>query len=208
MNSSVVECVVPPSDDFYGEALVEITLNGFDFYLCDSRFTYLPYPMITAVEPWYGPIEGGTVLTISGMYVDQIGGCCRFDGTEWTDTEYTILNESHIQCTTPKYWSKIVTVEISPNCREYTDHQYLFKYYTLPHLYSVTPSYVHADNVDMVILTGKYFGNYPEVWIKLTSITDSDDFMIITNTTIGGSGTEIGFIPPAHYPELCKYLYH
>eukprot|EP01084_Bolivina_argentea_P276842 472468_1 len=198
INTSAIECITPFSDEFYGETLIEVTLNSWDFYLCDSRFTYLPYPLIENIYPIHGPIEGGTVITIYGQNLNQIGGCCRFDGSYRTDTPYNILNDSHVQCTTPKYWNKMVSVQVSPNCKEYTQHErFRFHFYTLPKLHSVFPVYIHADNDDIVTLSGSDFGTFPSILIKLTSSTDFNDNAIISNVTVISSN-EILFIPIHH----------
>ena len=47
---------------------VDLSLNGVDFPVTGLSFTYLPPPDILSVTPRSGPVDGGTSVTLQGVF--------------------------------------------------------------------------------------------------------------------------------------------
>jgi len=71
--SSVSVCVTP--EGIAGTVNVAISGNGHDFYHSEGcLFTYFYTPYISYLVPSFGPVSGGTRLSIVGGHFDAIFG--------------------------------------------------------------------------------------------------------------------------------------
>lgn len=84
-------------------------------------FTYYREPMITAVGPNVGPVEGGTVLLINTTDSNQPGTCGLTIRLGPEEYEPTKLATGQLQITTNRvYYPGPVTVEVSFNNQQFT----------------------------------------------------------------------------------------
>ena len=82
-------CVTPPHTS--GDASVEVSLNGLDFYKTHARFAYEAPLTLTSVWPEMAMgTLGGTTLTVRGTgFRETLGLACDLDGTR--SVSYTHL---------------------------------------------------------------------------------------------------------------------
>ncbi|MBH0130969.1 IPT/TIG domain-containing protein [Salinibacterium sp. NK8237] len=74
-----------------------------------GEFTFTPVPVISSLTPDFGPIAGGTVVTIEGTdFTDATG--VTFDGTD--GTEFTVDSETQITVTSPAHDLGVVDLVI------------------------------------------------------------------------------------------------
>lgn len=62
--STAVRCLVPSL--FPGEVVVELTFNGVDYVAAPQLLTIYPKLAVKEIFPLFGPVSGGTAVTITG----------------------------------------------------------------------------------------------------------------------------------------------
>ena len=66
LTSRTLECVAPPHDA--GQVAVQLSLNGQQFVNLGATYLYHEVPIIYAIDPPRGPVEGGTLMEVWGQY--------------------------------------------------------------------------------------------------------------------------------------------
>ena len=83
-SENIMQCMSPSQE--VGQTQLEVTDNGIDFTDSGHSFLYWPNTDVISVKPASGPVNGGTVVTITGSGIrDTVQ--CRF-GTEIVDGVY------------------------------------------------------------------------------------------------------------------------
>ena len=104
INSSYIQCVTPiPRLSTFTENIIKhigITINGYEFFDSPTygnvNFTYHPPIGIKSISPPYGPIIGGTLVTIIGEnFVDGIMYQIESESTAQTAIFYHHRNSSY-----------------------------------------------------------------------------------------------------------------
>jgi hypothetical protein len=66
LTSRTVECVSPAHPA--GEVALQLSLNGQQFVSLGATYLFHEVPIIVAIEPSRGPVEGGMLMTIHGNH--------------------------------------------------------------------------------------------------------------------------------------------
>lgn len=71
-SSTVATCISPPSY-YYHQSRVELSLNSVEYTEDEVLFYYYKPPILFDVNPREGPIQGGTLVTVSGTNMEDTG---------------------------------------------------------------------------------------------------------------------------------------
>jgi len=152
--------------------------------LTDGAITIVPGPVVSSVSPTWGPVEGGTSITITGSNFRD--GCTvTIGGAALLDQVY--VSSTEIQGTTPAHaTAESVDVTVD-NGSEYgsgtlTDG---FTYVHLPEIDSITPDEGPTAGGTSVTIKGNYFQSTTTVTIGGSELggTVVVDSQTITGTT-------------------------
>lgn len=100
----LLECPIPPAPNNADNVLVtELTslhiISAVGFYSNRLRFTYFAPPTILGAVPEFGPPDGGTRVSVTGIDFSDYGGiACSFGGVE---VPGDIVSGTEIVCTSP-----------------------------------------------------------------------------------------------------------
>jgi hypothetical protein len=153
-------CVVPNlwSSSQHNTVPISLSKNGYDFtdstYYPTSTMTYHKSSSLTAIEPAYGPISGGTVVRISGTHFYNAATQtntsniirCRFGTVQ--SAMVTYVDEGQIDCVVPAgLYAGNVKVMVSLNGLDYSESSLTFTYRRDIILSSVQPDMVAEQNL-------------------------------------------------------------
>ena len=144
-STSMVECVTPPSlNKGARNVTVALTYNNQSMHTVRRElFQYTPIPIAAEIYPSLGPMQGGTVVTISGSYFDTRGhATCMFDDSQHTKTSANVINSTHMQCKTPTDMTAARALAVHPsfNGADHVDGKLLFNVYPDPMLDNIAPT--------------------------------------------------------------------
>jgi|TARA_B110000091_G_scaffold185291_1_gene205078 hypothetical protein len=122
----------------------------------------VPVDVKNIPSPNFGPMRGGTVLTITGRdFVDSSHGAfarCRFDTSPVSIVQATYVSSTAMKCTTPS--NEVpgeVTVSLSMNGQQYNDaRQFTFMYYAPPVLQRLSEVYMPLS-ANRIYVYGTFF---------------------------------------------------
>ena len=98
VSSSVAGCMVPTRGA--GMHVVEVSLGeGSAMSHSGVQVEYVPAGRVMSVEPSFGVVSGGTIVTLSGEGFVAGRTACRFGSAESTEAE--VLSSSEAQCVAP-----------------------------------------------------------------------------------------------------------
>jgi hypothetical protein len=125
------ECFSPPVPT---NCTVQVTINQ-DTTATPVTFRYYDEPVITAVKPLRGPIDGGTYVEVSGVHFDLASALlgelmCRFNRTA---VQATLVTTSLLQCVAPKHAEGFVDVEVTMQLHDFSSSGVQFQYQVRRH---------------------------------------------------------------------------
>jgi hypothetical protein len=160
INDKELICVVPNLwlSSQHDTVPISLSKNGYDFtdstYYPTSTMTYHKSSSLTAIEPAYGPISGGTVVRISGTHFYNAATQtntsniirCRFGTVQSAIVTY--VDEGQIDCVVPAgLYAGNVKVMVSLNGLDYSENTLTFTYRRDIILSSVQPDIVAEQNL-------------------------------------------------------------
>ena len=148
----VLECVTPPHP--LGSVDVKVSLNGQQYATIGSSFLYQEMPFVTAIEPYRGPSEGGTLMILHGMHFSiGVVSVCRVGSVT---VPATVLSSTMMECTTPANPPGYVSVEITNNLQDFSNSGILYHYH-LVSIMQVFPHYTSQLGGDEITIVGNNF---------------------------------------------------
>eukprot|EP00960_Hanusia_phi_P059677 764256-Hanusia_phi.AAC.1 len=99
-------------------------------------FVNLPITNIRRIEPSFGSVSGGTVVSIIG-YFESSKLLCKF-GSEMLDGQ--LIFETLVECVSPRQQEGYVYLEISEDGVHWTQSQILFLYHNPMSIFSMSPT--------------------------------------------------------------------
>ena len=201
INSTTLTCTTLPVP--YPVTLpVEVSLNGqtatsdgvlLQYIIADPNLasTYTSYegdtvfpdgPQISSLSLYYGPREGGTVLTVSGVdYVADVT-MCVFVGVD--SVQASVQSAQRALCTTPANptGSARVLVRMSNDGVNLSESAVGFEYYTSPTLTAIalptaTASAPEAGNTVPIVVAGTNFLRLPPLLCRFGSLAVAGTWM-------------------------------
>ena len=157
VSSSTVECVAPPSEGSAETSVaVAVTNNGADFIVTEGiTFQYVAAPTVEAMSPLYGPIGGGTLVTISGKgFGFSTNAACRF-GAHIVPAAY--VSSEKLLCATPPSSTETVPVHIRNWGYEFVDTKFTFAFAPVLYMDSIVPSHGPISGGTSVAISGGVF---------------------------------------------------
>lgn len=159
MNATVISptamiCDSPPLDSVNPEMWynVSVSLDGGAFISnATGTFRYYHEPTLSDVTPWLGPLEGGTVSTVSGNGFNQTN-ICKF--TVRYEQKHLVADsitwDSFVVTSPAVNVSGAVVVSVSGNNQQFIndvtlhrrDTENTFEYYQLFRVESLKPEYL------------------------------------------------------------------
>ena len=100
VSATKLTCITPAQP--VGGVVVEVSLNGQDFTADGLVFQYRPTPVVSTLRPAFGPVSGGTLVTVQGSALTNSGSlACSFGGAvvpgRWS-------TDASITCISPLAW--------------------------------------------------------------------------------------------------------
>eukprot|EP00741_Cyanophora_paradoxa_P010637 tig00020537_g10281.t1 len=94
-------CVTPPYERGVEEYVpVSATLDGQDWTRNNVQFKYYKQPTVLGYSPAYGPVDGGTIVTVKGSDFEAVPGLsCRF-GEQIAAATY--ISDTVVHCVSPR----------------------------------------------------------------------------------------------------------
>lgn len=81
---------------------VAITTNGVDYGATTAQFTFVASPIVNAISPRAGSVEGGSVVTVTGAnFVDTEALACVMNGQPLPARNVRWISSTVVTCTTP-----------------------------------------------------------------------------------------------------------
>jgi IPT/TIG domain len=138
ISDSVLACTTPAHKP---EAVaVSISFNGQQFAAVAGSFAYQASAQIHALQPARGPVYGGTVVTVVGAnFVNSTDFSCDVGGRR---AAAVYIDRGTAQCTVPAaaaLTASAVTIELSNNGIDYTQHGAVYQYVSMPTVRAVAP---------------------------------------------------------------------
>eukprot|EP00966_Prymnesium_polylepis_P088051 2037343-Prymnesium_polylepis.2 len=142
LSSNDLECTLPPALVAQTHSVsVRVKLNGAVSADVLS-FTYRPDPVIRAITPVTGPVEGGTLVTLflqDYPLAESVHMRCKF-GSEFLTPIIVAANE--VQCITPPAMiAAAVLVQISSNGQDFAGSVVEFQYEPVATIRSIWPTH-------------------------------------------------------------------
>ncbi|WP_168187246.1 IPT/TIG domain-containing protein [Salinibacterium sp. UTAS2018] len=157
----------------------------------DAEFTYTPVPVISSLDPDFGPIAGGTAVTITGSdFTDATA--VTFDGTE--GTIFTVVSDTQITVTSPAHALGAVDLIIERDSGDSAPET--FTYRGAPTVSNMTPVEGPLAGGTAVTITGTGFTGSTGVTFDGA---DGTSFTVV-------SDTEITVSSPAHAAETIDVI--
>jgi hypothetical protein len=188
-----ITATAPAAPTNYGTIDVTVvTPGGTSATSSSTKFTYspLPLPTFTSITPTYGPVAGGTTVTIigtgfTGATSVLIGGTAA--------TGLTVINATAISATTPSGTAGAAWVNVTTPAGTVST-QRAFTYVPAPTFASITPPSGPAAGGTLVTIIGTGFTGATSVLIggtAATGLTFVSDSQVIATTPHGTAGTTV-----------------
>lgn len=170
INTTLAMCPFPIFNSVGSNISVSLFLNGKNEIPCIQSIKMMPQIFIESIFPTFGPIQGGTIVTVTGYNFNFTNGCCKFGNMI---SNANVSNSTIVLCTAPQHWRKQVFLEISPDCIHYTEFRHNFYFYNLPTLTAISPTIASANVANEIMLQGTNFLllSNAKVWMQSTYIT-------------------------------------
>ncbi|CAN0054030.1 unnamed protein product, partial [Heterosigma akashiwo] len=162
INATAVSCVSPQSEQT-GNVPFGVSLNGADFELAPSGFTFNPSMVISTLSPTFGSVRGGTTLKVQGSgFFNSSSLSCNFGGENSSPAVYT--SPTVLRCVTPKVKGlRAATAYVritSQEEQEKSTNQLAFDYILDPLVAHIAPSRGYLEGGTAVTVTGLNFAAY------------------------------------------------
>jgi IPT/TIG domain len=138
ISDSVLACATPAHKP--EAVVVAVSFNGQQFAAVAGSFAYQASAQIHALQPARGPVYGGTEVTVVGAnFVNSTDFSCDVGGRR---AAAVYVDRGTAQCTVPAaaaLTATAVTIELSNNGIDYTQHSAVYQYVITPTARAVAP---------------------------------------------------------------------
>lgn len=153
VNSTTITCTTPAG--LAGAATVVVTNVDGQNVSSSTLYTYANAPSVTGTSPAYGPIGGGTAVTITGSGF-QNGATATFGGSAPVSCTFNSINS--LTCTSPlSVVSGLVSVKVTNPDTQSGTLADAFTYLKQPTVTSISPNKGKASGNTTVTILGTDF---------------------------------------------------
>jgi hypothetical protein len=157
-------------------------------------FTYIFPPIVSGIEPITGPANGGTVVTITGLYFTGVTGV-SFNGTAATNV--TFINDTQITAISPAGSGTVDVTVTTPGGTSNANLDDQFTYIPPPSVKYIMPTEGPVAGGTKVAIFGSFFTNTMSVSFGgtlATNVTFISDTEIIAVSPMGNANTTVPVI--------------
>jgi len=181
----VSDTEITVSTPAHAAGAVEVTVVHPGGASTPATFTYRTDPTVTLVSPNAGPVDGGTVVTITGSGFTSATGV-TFDGD--AGTSFTVVSDTEITVTTPPHAEGAAAIVVQHPINDTAAGDFSYAASGIPVVSSMSPLVGPDAGGTLVTLRGTGFSGttgarFGEVW--------GTDFTVL-------SDTEATVVTPAH----------
>ncbi len=152
LSSTSITCLTPA----HSAGAVNVTVTNLDnqFATLTNVFTYQAGPVVSSVTPAFGPLAGGTGVSITGTGF-LAGAAVTFGGVNCTSIN--VISLTQIQCTTPPHAAGAVNVIVTNTDTQTSTLVNGYLYEGGPVLTSLSPTAGPLGGANLLTLTGSGF---------------------------------------------------
>ena len=162
-------CVAPSAQvltlpvDGASTVALEVSLNSQDYTANREAFTFYAPPRVISLSPSSGPLEGGTLVLLSGANLTAGSDyrCAFGTSTLPVRTEPYNGSDATLYCLTRVHTHAplLIPVEISLNAQQYTKDGILFSVHAPVAIHAISPASGPSDGATVVTVVGGPFQN-------------------------------------------------
>ena len=152
VSASTLRCLSPARTA--GSVALEVSNNNQDFTSNAVQFMYQETAAVLGIVPAFGPVTGGTTVTVTGQSFVSGNLYCRF-GASIVAANYT--SASRAICTAPANPVSVVAVEMSNNNQDYTVSNVPFGYQAVATVTQLQPISGSVNGGTNVTISGSNF---------------------------------------------------
>lgn len=154
-------CIVPPLTGLLpAEVLVEVSLNGgADFIPSKAIFTYFKTPTVTAVLPTSAPVNGGSVLAVSGQDFPAEGDISCIFGSDAHAAQAIWVSASVLECVAPAHPPGFTLISAKFNGVDVATSTAILEYVEELSVSYISPEYSAASSGAIITIHGTGFIN-------------------------------------------------
>ena len=145
-----VACRAPPRAP--GNVTLEYAADGVSFTSSGAHFAYMEAALVS-VDPSFGPVGGGTVVTIDGAPMPDVADAEVWCAFAVTNVAATRLNGSALTCVSPPSFAGTVVLELS----HVRGRDWRFLYEEAAVVHAVTPAVGSVEGGTLLQITGAHF---------------------------------------------------
>lgn len=157
--SPILVACVSPAGNVWETVPFGMTVNGLASSVPPTGifFNYEGYPTITSIEPLFGPVQGGTLVSIRGEgFTFSSGLRARFGSAS---VPMTFVNAQELRCISPPSSAGEASVFFGDHDKTFASHQLIFDYTYGPIVSGLHPSRGSLAGGLKVNVSGHNFAN-------------------------------------------------
>jgi hypothetical protein len=185
VNSATQITATSPAEAAGTVGVTATTPGGTSAQSAADQFTYASAPTVTAISPTFGPIAGGTSVTITGT--NFTGATSVLFGTT-AATNVTVVSSTQVTATSPALAAGAQNVHVvTPFGTSATNTSDVFTYFGTPTVTSISPTTGSQGGGTSLVITGT----------NLAGATAVDFGTVASTHIVVNSATQITATAPA-----------
>eukprot|EP00698_Gefionella_okellyi_P008953 TRINITY_DN2247_c0_g1_i2.p1 TRINITY_DN2247_c0_g1~~TRINITY_DN2247_c0_g1_i2.p1 ORF type:complete len:896 (+),score=191.18 TRINITY_DN2247_c0_g1_i2:182-2689(+) len=182
ISATLLQCTSPAGGN--GTVSVAVSNNNQEYLGTGRPFTYQQTAFIQGVVPNAGPVVGGTVVTVTGLYFINGNMHCRFDSSRVaaTVTNSSLVNGTLALCVAPSHAAGSVSFEVTNNNNDFTVSGLIFAYQADITLLAVAPPNGPLNGNSRVTVTGTNFLSSTSLRCRFGSVSVSATYVSATQS--------------------------
>ncbi len=153
-----------------GLATIVLTNPGGATTTLTNSYQYNPDPIFTSVAPAFGPISGGTAITITGNNFSDHTALPEVTIGGDPCTSLVRVSATELTCTTPAQAAGAADLVITNASTQTVTAVGAFTYLAAPTIASITPEFAALGDTPDIVLTGTLFSNLAPLSISVGGV--------------------------------------
>ena len=195
LSATQIQATVPTHLAGSVDVVVTNNINGASALSSGDSYTFLP--QVTAISPTFGPVAGGTPVTITGLGFGSAGSLATVTFGLVPATSVTVNSNTQISATAPAGVAGVVHVTVTVSSAvSTTSSADQYTYVSVPSVTGIAPSNGSVLGGTSVVITGNNFLGATAVkfgTVNATSYTINSDTQI---TAVSPASAPAGTLGP------------